>query len=132
MNHTATEIRDGKDLLGQPVHFPVNAEKLLSAVRFSRTLSSLKQLWWKKASTSVHSKPTVSDRGLLFGQVWCEGSRPAIELNAEKMLCSQEHKATGCHPWLCAKGYPDPAEICFPQGRERMEKAGKRGGDKPQ
>jgi len=45
MNHTATEIRDGKDLLGQPVHFPVNAEKLLSTVRFSRTLSSLKQLW---------------------------------------------------------------------------------------
>lgn len=34
MNHTTTEIRDGKDLLGQPVHFPVNAEKLLSTVRF--------------------------------------------------------------------------------------------------
>lgn len=69
MNHTATEIRDGKDLLGQPVHFPVNAEKLLSGVRFSRTLSSLKQLWRKKASISVHSKPAVSDRGLLLDQV---------------------------------------------------------------
>lgn len=34
MNHAATEIKDGKDLLGQPVHFPVNAEKLLSTVRF--------------------------------------------------------------------------------------------------
>lgn len=45
MNHAATEIKDGKDLLGQPVHFPVNAEKLLSTVRFfSRTLSSLNQI----------------------------------------------------------------------------------------
>lgn len=32
MNHTTTEIRDGKDLLGQAVHFPVNAEELLSTV----------------------------------------------------------------------------------------------------
>lgn len=44
MNHTATEIRDGKDLLGQPVHFPGNAEKLRGAARFSRTSPSLKQL----------------------------------------------------------------------------------------
>ena len=58
MNHTATEIRDGKDLLGQPVHFPVNAEKLLSAVRFSRTLSSLKQLWWKKKKLQLQSIPS--------------------------------------------------------------------------
>lgn len=34
MNHTTTEIRDGKDLSGQAVHFPVNAEELLSTVRF--------------------------------------------------------------------------------------------------
>lgn len=34
MNHATTEIRDGKDLLGQPSHFSVNAEKLLSTVRF--------------------------------------------------------------------------------------------------
>lgn len=45
MNHATTEIRDGKDLLGQPALFPVNAEKLLSTVRFfSITLSGLNQI----------------------------------------------------------------------------------------
>lgn len=34
MNHTITEIRDGKDALGQVVHFPVNAEKIPSAANF--------------------------------------------------------------------------------------------------
>lgn len=46
MNHATTEIRYGKDLLGQSVHFPVNAEKLLSTARFfSWALSSLNQIW---------------------------------------------------------------------------------------
>ena len=42
MNHTTTEIRDGKDLSGQPVHSPVNAEKLLSTVRFFKDLAQPK------------------------------------------------------------------------------------------
>lgn len=46
MNHTTTEIRDGKDLLGQPVHLPVNAEKLLSTVTFFKDF--------------VQSKPTLA------------------------------------------------------------------------
>lgn len=41
MNHETTEIRDGKDILGQPVHFPVNAEKLLSTVRFFQGLCTV-------------------------------------------------------------------------------------------